>query len=59
MLFQRLGENEFPFAYLVSINHGDCRLCDYSAGTMSTNQDVKRLQNHYLATHPMSFEEGL
>ena len=44
----RFAENEFPFTYLLSINNGQCRFCDYSAGTMSTNQDIIRIQNQYL-----------
>ena len=56
-MFQRFGENEFPFHYLLSINYGQCRFCKFSAGTMSTNADVLRLQNHYSTHHPIIFHE--
>ena len=57
-MFQRIQNCEYPFDYLLSINDGKCRYCDFNGGTMKTNPDVNRLQNHYMEEHPVTQHEG-
>ena len=53
-MFPRINNIEFPFNYLLSINFGECRLCDYNGGTMDTIPDIYRLQHHYSEQHPVT-----
>ena len=57
-MFQRIQNCEYPFDYLLSINDGKCRYCDFNGGTIKTNPDVNRLQNHYMEEHPVTQHEG-
>ena len=57
-MFLRIGGSEFPFTYLLSINNGMCRLCNWNGGTMVTIVDVQRLQHHYFREHPVTKNQG-
>ena len=53
-MFARFSASEFPFSYLLSINYGNCRFCNFEGGDMTTQAKIVELQNHYLANHPVT-----
>ena len=57
-MFPRIAGSEFPFTYLLSINNGMCRLCNWNGGTIETIVDVQRLQKHYFREHPVTKNQG-
>ena len=54
---KRKHDLEYPLQNLKSINGGLCRYCAFQV-TVTNENDVKQLQNHYLVVHPVRKVEG-